>query len=182
MVKVVAYGNETERQRLHGHSIVVTQRPEQLDATAFGKAAIEAAFAALRIVFVGPSGSQGRLERAALKIYDLRLRPHVLFNWLAIRHALHAGPPPPTIEEVKAAIAAHGGLAAHIRQNARRVTDVGVERAASDVANVRAAAQSARVAALADDAEAEEAAEGDALPPVLSGAGVMEFMPQVQVY
>ena len=92
----------------------------------------------MRILFVGPSGQQGKLERAALKIHDLRLRPHVIYNFLAIRHALHGGPPPPPYDgppydqggrSVTALIAKHGGLRAHIDQHARRVHDVAVERA-----------------------------------------------------
>ena len=44
--KVVAYGNETERQRLQGHSIVCPQAPKEHDHAAFGEAALEAAFGA----------------------------------------------------------------------------------------------------------------------------------------
>ena len=146
----------------------------------FGAEALKAAFAAVRIIFVGPSGQQGKLERAALKIDDLRLRPHVIFNFLTLRFALHGGKAPPTLEDVKRLMAEHGGLPAHIAKHARRVYDVGVERAtaASDVAGVRSAAQSADQSADADDAEAEAAPPGEALAPRLSGAGVLEFAPQ----
>ena len=108
--KVVAYGHETERQRLHGHSIVCPQKAEPIEGgVQFGMAALLAAFAAVRLVFVGPKGQQGKLERCALKIDDLRLRPDVIFNFLTIFHYLHGGPTPPTLAEVQAVIKEHGG-------------------------------------------------------------------------
>ena len=172
--KVVSYGNETDRKRLHGHSIVCPQASEKTP-TDFGMAALRAAFAAVRVVFVGPSGEQGKLERAALKIDDLRLRPHIIFNFLTTRHALHGGPAPPTVVEVERLITEHGGLRAHIKKHARHVHDVSVERATapSDVANVRSAAQSAECANIADEAEADADAPGEALAPLLSAVGVL---------
>lgn len=85
--KVTAYGTETLRQRLYGHSIVCPHEPSRMPE--FGEEAIEAAFGALRLVFVGPQDQQGKLERVALKIDDLRLRPEVIFNFLTIKHMLH---------------------------------------------------------------------------------------------
>ena len=43
------------------------------------------------VLIVGPNGQQGKLERAALLIDDLRLRPEVLFNFLAIDAAVREG-------------------------------------------------------------------------------------------
>ena len=40
--KVVAYGEKTERKRLHGHSIVCPQAPLDNDPDTFGEAAIAA--------------------------------------------------------------------------------------------------------------------------------------------
>jgi hypothetical protein len=103
--KVVAYGNSTDRKRLHGHSIVCPQKAVGHEHSGFGKAALEAAYAAVSIVFVGPSGVREKLEQAALKIDDLRLRPDVLLNFMTINHKLHNGACPPTIEEVDRLIA-----------------------------------------------------------------------------
>jgi hypothetical protein len=63
----------------------------------FGEAALAAAFHNLRVLFVDPLGRRGKLERSALQIPDLRLDAHVLFNALALEHALHGGAAPPTI-------------------------------------------------------------------------------------
>ena len=149
--KVTAYGTETQRQRLYGHSIVCPHEPSRMPE--FGEEAIEAAFGALRLVFVGPQGQQGKLERVALKIDDLRLRPVVIFNFLTIKHMLHGSETrPPSIERIQELLATHGGLQGHIKRNARRVTDeaaITIERNSipSDIANVRSAAQSPEEAA-----------------------------------
>ena len=68
MYKVVAYEENTDRKHLHGYSIVCPQRATGIDHLGFGKAALEAAFGAIRIVFVGPHGMRQKLEAAALKI------------------------------------------------------------------------------------------------------------------
>ena len=125
---------------------------------------------------------QGKLERAALKIDDLWLRPDVIFNFLTIKHALHGGPPPPDLAAIEDLMAQHGGLPAHIHAHARRVYDTSVERATapSDVANVRAAAQSATFTTAADDAEAAAAPAGEELPPTLAAVGLLQ-MPQQEM-
>ena len=182
--KVVAYGEETERQRLHGHSIVAPQKAERVGGRdePFGMAAMRAAFAAVRIVFVGPNGTQTKLERAALKIRDLRLRPEVIFNFLTIRHELHGGQPPPTLEDVRALVDEHGGLAAHIADHARHTDQAAgaVERATapSDVAGVRATAQSRARASLEEDVEATAAAADEALEPSMDPVGLLEMPEQ----
>ena len=53
---------------------------------------LRAALDAVSVVFVGPQGLQTKLERCALKLGrdgDLQLRPHVLYNQLKLRSALH---------------------------------------------------------------------------------------------
>ena len=67
----------------------------------FGAAAIQAAFDAVRITFVGPKGQSSKLEGAALRILDLRLRPEVLHNFLVLRAVLHGTPPPPDIVKIQ---------------------------------------------------------------------------------
>jgi hypothetical protein len=68
----------------------------------------------VRVLFVGPDEMQGKLERAALKIEDLRLRPEVLINFLKIRHALRGGPPPPSRADIEKLVKDHG-LPAHVK-------------------------------------------------------------------
>ena len=180
--KVTAYGTETLRQRLYGHSIVCPHEPSRMPE--FGEEAIEAAFGALRLVFVGPQDQQGKLERVALKIDDLRLRPEVIFNFLTIKHMLHgSATQPPSIERIQELLAKHGGLQEHIRRNARRVTDeaaITIERNSipSDIANVRSAAQSSEEAALGDDDEAKQAPTNEELAPCINSCGVLEMHQQ----
>lgn len=66
---------------------------------------VNAAFGAVRILCVGPDGVQGKLDRVSLKIRDFKLRPDIIFNFLAIKYALHGGHPAPTIARVEALIA-----------------------------------------------------------------------------
>ena len=177
--KVVAYGEETDRQRLHGHSIVCPHKAVGIDHNGFGKAALEAAYASVRILFVGPNGMRTKLEQAALKIEDLGLRPDVIFNQLSINHVLHNGPPVPDINEIVQLIKEHS-LAHHIKQHASYMTDTAVEEATtpSDVANVRSHAQAANSRNDVDDPEADQVAEGEALPPSLVPIGLFELEPQ----
>jgi len=177
--KVVAYGKGTDRKRLHGHSIVCPQKAVVSEHSGFGRAALLAAYAAVKIVFVGPSGVRGKLEQSALMIDDLRLRPDVLFNFLTINHKLHNGPCPPTIEEVCCLIAEHS-LSAHIKDNARSVVDTQIEEesAASDIANVRSHAQSTNIRLTNEDPLEDTIHENDALPPHMLPIGLFESNPQ----
>ena len=178
--KVVAYEGETERKRLHGHSIVCPHKPEEHEHKEFGMAALEAAFALCRIIFVGPSGAREKLEAAAMKIDDLRLRPDVIANFLTIRNKLHGGTPPPSKDVVEEIFAKHGGLQQHIKKHVRCMYDTAIERATtpSDIAGNRSAAQSEAQAALADDAEAAALPPGAKLAPTMNRVGVLEFAKQ----
>ena len=159
--------NKHGRDRMMGHSIVfphfvMGERRGQ----AFSLDAIKAAFSAVRLVLVGPQDQQGQLEKAALKIYDLRVRPEVVYSFLALNHRLHGGPEPPTLEAFQRLLDLHGGLAAHLKSvHTRRVTDehtidVELRSQPSDIAQVCRQAQSPEVASLADDA-ADSADAGD---------------------
>ena len=172
--KVVAYGEQTERKRLHGHSIVCPQKPVSHTHSGFGVAALEAAYAAVRIVFVGPTGMRGKLESAALKIDDMRLRPDIIYNFLIINHALHNGPCPPPFDEVNRLIATHS-VAAHVKTYARACLDTEIEKrsAPSDIANVRSHAQSNK-----DNEDPLGDIDGDALPPHMVPIGLFESNPQ----
>ena len=164
--KVVAYGVQTDRKRLHGHSIVCPQKATEMEHKGFGKAALEAAYAAVRIVFVGPSGMQEKLERAALKIDDLRLRPDVIYNFMTLNHLLHNGPPVPAIDEIIQLIEEHS-LAAHVKSHASFMDDTSIEEstAPSDIANVRSHAQMDELC-LREDPEGDTAVtQGEDLPP-----------------
>ncbi len=149
------------------------------DHNGFGKAALEAAYASVRILFVGPNGMRSKLEQAALMIEDLRLRPDVIFNLLSINHVLHNGPPVPDIDEIVQLIGEYS-LALHIKQHARSMIDTAVEKATTpfDVANVRSHAQAAKSRNDIDDPEADKVAEGQALPPSLVYIGLFELEPQ----
>ena len=108
--------------------------------------AIKAAFGAVRLVFVGPQCQQGQLEKAALKIGDLRLRPEVVHNFLQLDHHLHGGAEPPTLAQIRELLDAHGGIVEHMK-TARRVTDeqaidVELRSQPSDIAEVCLQAQS----------------------------------------
>ena len=177
--KVVAYGEQTERKRLHGHSIVCPQKPVGHEHRGFGTAALEAAYAAVRIVFVGPSGVRGKLELAALKIDDLRLRPDVIYNFLTINHAMHNGPCPPPFDEVIRLITTHS-VAAHIKNNARACLDTAIEKrsAPSDIANVRSHAQSNEQRMENEDPLGDTSQDSDALPPHMVPIGLFESNPQ----
>ena len=177
--KIVAYGDETDRQRLHGHSIVCPQNAIDHARDGFGIAALEAAYSALRIVFVGPSGMRQKSEEVALKIEDFRLRPDVIFNFLTINHLLHNGPPVPCISEVISLIAEHS-IRTYIEKHARCVLDTTVDSCTtpSDVANVRSSAQSAQVRADAEDPEADNVPDGEALLPLLAPVGLLEIETQ----
>ena len=108
----------------------------------FGDAAIRAAFDAVRITFVGPAGDRSKLERAALRIPDLRLRPEVLYNFLMLRAVLHGDERPPAIEKVVARLRKHD-VRTELQARAHYVESDELERAVapSDVASVRACAQ-----------------------------------------
>ena len=108
----------------------------------FGEDAIRAAFDAFRVVFVGPSGQATRLERAALRIPDFRLRPVVLFNFLTLRAELHGDEPPPDMARMRQMLADYD-VRAELRRRTSHIESDELEIAnqASDVAAVRGNAQ-----------------------------------------
>ena len=135
-------------------------------------------FRQLRIYLVGPSGQRGQLERAALQVPDVRLRPEVVYNFLKIRSVVQGGAPPPDLAALTALIEPPGGPSAverHVRATACMTSPAAesAERAAagSDVANVRVGAQS--------DAHARvtgyEEAHADA-PPQMDAIGVLSVL------
>ncbi len=65
--------------------------------TQFCEAVLQAALESIHVTFIGPKGSATRLERSALAIDDLRMRPDVLWNFMTLRQHLRGGttPPPP---------------------------------------------------------------------------------------
>ena len=177
--KVVAYGDGTDRKRLQGHSIVCPQNAIGVDHKGFGAAVLEAAFEAVRIVFVGPNGQRQKLEDAALKIDDFRLRPDVIFNFMTINKYLHNGPDVPNIEEVMKMLSDHS-FVAHVKKNARCVIDTTVEKRTtpSDVANVRLPSQSAQHRNDVEDPTADEGTDGEAVAPCIASIGLLHVRPQ----
>ncbi len=77
-IKVVSNGKVTERKRLHGNTICFPHAFEENERTPFGPSMVAAALGAIHVVLVGPKGERGRLEKAALRVPDLRLRPEVI--------------------------------------------------------------------------------------------------------
>ena len=58
------------------------------DAAEWSEERIRDAIDGIQVVFVGPTGKQEGLERSALWLNDLRLRPAVVINHLLLRHGL----------------------------------------------------------------------------------------------
>ena len=117
---------------------MVPHQATAFEPETFGVAIVEAAFSQARFLFVGPTGHRGHLEASALKMKEFHPRPRVLFNYLTIKHRVHGGPPPPTLEEVQAVLAEHGGLRVHLRRTARLSVETSVEQTTvgNDVNNV----------------------------------------------
>jgi hypothetical protein len=122
---------------------------------------------------------RGKLESAALKIDDMRLRPDIIYNFLIINHALHNGPCPPPFDEVNRLIATHS-VAAHVKKYARACLDTEIEKrsAPSDIANVRSHAQSNEQRLDNEDPLGDMSQDGDALPPHMVPIGLFESNPQ----
>ena len=120
---------------------------------------MKAAMAHLQLHFVGSAGRQTQLEQRALRIPDLRLRPYLLFNYQAIRHALGhlpEGVSAPDLPSISALVKRTAIT------TARHVADDTAEcfAQASDTANVRDSAWSdehAQVEGAAQDSEMNEA-------------------------
>ena len=103
------------RTTFSGNAIVMPHKPETTEQE-FGAEALKAALGAIRVFFVGPNGTQGQLEKIALRIDDFRLRPEVIYNFLLIKHVLHGTEKTPAIELVKAMINTHGNITQHVRE------------------------------------------------------------------
>ena len=177
---MVASGQATARRRLHGHTIVFPQKASYEGCGSFDEAVLQAALGQLRIYLVGPSGQRGQLERAALQVPDVRLRPEVVYNFLKIRSVVQGGAPPPDLAALTALIEPPGRPSAverHVRATARMTSPAAesAERAAagSDVANVRVGAQSDAHARVAGYEEAHAEA-----PPQMDAIGVLSVQEQ----
>ena len=183
VLKVVANSSETQRMRLYGHTLIFPQEPSTENCGGFNAAVLRAALGQVRIQFVGPNGERGKLERAALQLDDLRLRPEVVYNWLQLRAVVSGADPPPPIEEIAALINPPGAPSAveqHVCSAGQMASVVaaGLDRAAagSDVAGVRVGAQ---CAAHGLAAMGEEPGEDEDEPPlVMQQVGVLAFQEQ----
>jgi hypothetical protein len=168
-IKIVSNGTVTKRKKLRGNTICFPQSFEATRSMSFSAATIAAALTGIHIVFVGPDSERSKMEKVALKIDDLQLRPEVLLNHYRIMFWLHRKQPPPTAQEVTSVIDDFD-LPSHIRKYARSYASTALEPRASDVANVRSHAQEDRD--LIDDEE-KEAIDADDLAPSLIPIGVM---------
>ena len=137
---------------LEHHTILYPQTPAA-SVWSFTAAALEGALTgalhAFRVLLVGPAGAQTHLERAALRLDDVRLRPAVVHNFLLLLHQLHGhhGEPPATFAQV-AELLARVSPEERLRRCLQRVVvdtskDINEARRRSDVAGVRAHAQTA---------------------------------------
>ena len=137
---------------------------------------IAAALGQVHVRFVGPKGTQTHLEKSALKVDELQLRAHVLYNYALMRarlRGLHDDPPPLSL--IQRWIQESGG----VLKSARHL-DMNIEAAAApdDGNNVRAgASKEARRAAAADDGAAH-CQRQEALPPFLESVGLMKVPEQ----
>ena len=130
----------------------------------------------LQLVFVGPEGDSTKLEKKALKLPDVQMRPHVLYNHATVRAHLRnasgncslSAPAPESLAQIERALAEVGtklcpGFGNQLSRTPdrggcrRQVTDERVElfSQASDIAKVRETASSAEH----DEEHAEPAKE-----------------------
>ena len=109
----------------------------------FDEARVTGALQHFQLVFVGSAGRQTMLEKRALAMPDVRLRTHVLFNYLAIRHALHhpVDVSPPDASVISRCVRhAENSIVATARHVADDTAEVYAQ--SSDIANVRDTASS----------------------------------------
>jgi hypothetical protein len=130
------------RPTFSGHSIICPHEYVPCGDQPFGVQVLRAALLSLRVILVGKSGVQGRLEQKCLRLHSMKLRPTVIYNSLMLRHRLQGNPAPPSLAQVRSMVAATD-VANHVRVHARRVVDpkgISIERAAvaSDINEVRA--------------------------------------------
>jgi len=137
---------------LEHHTILFPQTPAA-SVWSFTAAALEGALTgalqAFRVLLVGPAGAETHLERAALQLDDVRLRPAVVHNFLLLLHQLHGhhGEPPATFAQV-AELLARVPPEERVRRCLQRVVvdtskDINEARRRSDIAGVRTHAQTA---------------------------------------
>ncbi|KAJ1622137.1 hypothetical protein T492DRAFT_885745 [Pavlovales sp. CCMP2436] len=178
VLKVVAFGDVTDRKRLSGHLVCFSHaRVDTPEASDFGAEAIRSSLDGVRVLFIGPKGQRTSLEKSALLVDDVRLRALVIYNSLALGCALHGGAAPPAVEVVQTLLD-ENSVAEHIRATARHTLDDSVERAIapSDINSVRARAATvaARAEARALDASEAPLDPSDMLPPNMAAAGVFK--------
>jgi hypothetical protein len=165
IVKIVAHGRESKAERLTGHTLIFPHSPEVGEQPALSADVIRAALRSAEVRFVGPKGSQTKLEQAALKVRDLQLRPEVLYNFIMLRSVLTGGDAPPPLTTVRSWLDEAETKKAMPIPNARLIEDdtvaASVERAskASDVAGVRTSATDRSDEAAGDVADSGTAAD-----------------------
>ena len=93
---------DASRTMLRGHFIAFVHDGPQVLGKHFDEARIKDVLDNVQLVFVGAAGKITQLERRAWALKGLQMRPHVLYNHLAIRKALGGlvGVPLPTVAEL----------------------------------------------------------------------------------
>ena len=116
----------------------------------FGEAVLRAALDSVTVQFVGPANANTNLDKFALKLYkengDLQLRPHIIYNELQLRAALHGEKLPPELSDFEAIdkLITDFDVRGKIKHKTWLIHDCSIEHVAeaSDIANVRVDAQS----------------------------------------
>ena len=80
--------NDASRSVLRGHMISFIHDGPKVLGQHFNEARIENFLSNIQLVFIGPEDRVTELERKSLAIKSMQLRPHVLYNHLALRFAV----------------------------------------------------------------------------------------------
>jgi hypothetical protein len=97
-------------------------------ATHIDRAWLQQMLQNIQLVFVNAKGMAGKLERRALHLPELELRPHVLYNHITIRQALGQLPymKAPSFEHLQSLLADSGST---LWEGARHIEDDTIEQA-----------------------------------------------------
>jgi hypothetical protein len=137
--KIVSNG----RMHLTGHTMIIPHHlfvnGQEISLDSLSAEAIRAALRGVHVRFVGPKQYATTLEKMALRVEGLLLRPEVLFNYSTMLHILSGGPTPPPIATIQEWLEEQATKDAMPHCNVGHIEDDSVEKAAapSDVNNVR---------------------------------------------
>ena len=183
-VKLRVHGEKhAGRQRLQSNTIVFPQTfvdaaPDSAVSALPLETALLAALGRVNILFVGPTGVKGALERAALKVSSLRLDATVVYNGLLTMQFLHGGPEVPAWEAV-ALVNSTAAVQQHVQQMGEELTSK-LARAVDNLANANDITNT-RLNAMSD-ADVALAACQDGISTREDGAGCADLLPDESHY